>query len=196
VAHPNEFSYLARFLKDWPSSGWLQSLEGHRVLNLGSAAVPNALDYRPLFPDRTLLGVDQQAGPGVDLVCDLTGDCAELAGARFAAVLCCSVLEHCARPWIAAANIERLLAPQGLLYVTVPWIWRAHPYPDDYWRMSDAGVRVLFPNIRWKRIAYFSQAANETVPPESASDAPWRRADTSGRVYLASQLLCMIGRLS
>ena len=194
MAHANELVYLARFLKDYPSSSWLRSLDGQRVLNCGAAH--KGLDYASLFPDRTLVGLDQQRGEGVDIICDLTGPCAELGDERFAAVLCCSVLEHCTRPWLAAANLERALSPQGLLYVTVPWIWRRHDYPSDYWRMSAEGVKVLFPSIVWKRIAYFSQAPNDEVPVQKANVAPWRKWEKGGRVYLCSQMVCMIGRKS
>lgn len=182
-------------MRAWPASGWLRSLDGARILNVGTADHPGARDYRALFPGRELVGIDAQAGPGVDIRCDLTGDCAELGDERFAAVLCCSVLEHCARPWLAAANIERLLLPFGLLYVAVPWIWRYHPYPDDYWRMSEGAVRILFPRVKWKRIDYLTQAPDEIVPKGSGGAAPWRRT-AGNRAYLSSQMLCMIGRLS
>lgn len=194
MAHANELAYLARFLKDYPSNTWLQSLDGQPVLNCG--IIPKGLDYASLFPDRTLVGLDQQPGAGVDLVCDLAGRAYELDDRRFAAVLCCSVLEHCTKPWIAAANLERVLSPQGLIYVTVPWIWRTHNHPDDYWRMSHKGIKLLFPSIVWKRIAYFSQAPNEEVPQDKSSDRPWRKWEKGGRVYLSSQMVCMIGRKS
>lgn len=195
MAHPNEFWFLSRFLREWPSTDWLQSFDGARVLNIGTADHGAPLDYGSLFPGRTLVGLDAVAGPRVDVVCDLTGDCAALQGERFAAVLCCSVLEHCARPWLAATNIENHLLPFGLLYVTVPWIWRRHDYPHDYWRMSAEAVRLLFPRVRWKRIAYVTQAPNEIVPEGCDSRPPWR-TQQDDRVYLASQLLCMIGRIS
>lgn len=194
MAHANELSYLARFLKDYPSSSWLQSLDGLRVLNCGAAY--GGLDYAALFPDRTLVGLDNRPGKDVGIVCDLTGKCSELGDEMFAAILCCSVLEHCERPWIAAANLERVLAPQGLLYVTVPWIWRTHNHPEDYWRMSHKGIKQLFPSIVWKRIAYFSQAPNEEVPQDRASEKPWRTWEQGGRVRLVSQMVCMIGRKS
>lgn len=192
MAHVNEFRFLQRFLADWPVG-----VEG-AVLNLGTAEHGPINPYAELFPGRTVVGLDQQAGPAVDVVCDLTDADAvarTLAGRTFAAVLCCSVLEHCRRPWLAAAAIRSVLAPRGLLYVTVPWIWRRHAYPDDYWRISDAGVRELFPDVSWKRLAYLTQAPDEIVPPADADGHPWRIEHRRGRIYLASQLLCMIGRI-
>lgn len=185
MAHANERIYLQRFLDDFP----LGNIDG-RILNVGALVGP---DYRALFPGREIVGVD--ARPGSDITCDLTGNCAELGEERFAAVLCCSVLEHCLRPWLLAANLERLLKPAGLLYLTVPWIWRYHRYPDDYWRMSAAGAVSLFSEIHWTRKAYMTQATNEFLAVGKQYDTPpWRTADVSGRVMLCSQLLCMIGR--
>lgn len=194
MAHPNEHGFLKQFLQKYPSNEWLASLDGARVLNVGAARYEGYQpEYAALFPDRNLLGIDQQAGDGVDQVCDITGDCAALTGEQFAAILCCSVLEHCERPWVAAANLERHLLPYGLLYVTVPWIWRYHSYPKDYWRISADGIRLLFPSIRWKRIAYMTQAPFEIVPDAQRNDPPWR-VKTGARVSLVTQMVCMIGR--
>lgn len=187
MAHPNELEFLRQYLVTSPVP------ETGRVLNVGTGDHAHALDYRPLFPGWTMLGIDAQPGEHVDVVCDLTGDGRELADQQFDAVLCCSVLEHCANPWKAADLLTRVLAPGGLLYLSVPWIWRYHAYPKDYWRMSVDGIHVLFPGITWERTDYLSQVFNEVVPQAQASNSPWR-VTKGPRVYLCSQMLCMIGR--
>jgi hypothetical protein len=99
-----------------------------------------------------------RAGPGVDRVLDLEEPLPADLG-QFAHVECISVLEHSRRPWLMAANIERLLVPGGTLhvgvpFVGVPFIWRPHQYPSDYWRMTVDGVRALFPGIEWRALMY------------------------------------------
>jgi len=195
MAHANEREYLRQFLADWPVTGWPASLRAASVLEVGSAQYGYGIDYRALFPGLGFRGCDLKAGEGVDVVCDLTGDAHELAGEQFSAILCCSVLEHCTQPWTVAANLLNHLLPEGLLYVTIPWIWRYHAYPGDYWRMSVDGVKLLFPGVRWKRMTYATQKAGEFRRPDQPHDdgEPWRFINGE-RVYLVSQMVCMIGR--
>lgn len=187
MAHINERLYLEQFFEKWPLR-----ISG-RVLNVGAAV--GDTDWASLFPDRALVSVDQQAGDHVDVTCDLTGDCTALQGEQFAAILCCSVLEHCKKPWLMAAHLVQHLKDEGLIYVTVPWIWRFHPYPSDYWRLSIEGVRELFAGISWKRAAYATQAKGEFRHEGQPHDdgEPWRQFQ-GPRVLLCSQFVCMIGR--
>ncbi len=94
---------------------------------------------------------DLQPGPRVDVVADLAAPFAEidaaLGGARFGTVFCLSVLEHCEQPFAMADNLTRLLAPGGSVVVSVPFAWRFHGYPSDYWRFTHEGVRRLFPGL-------------------------------------------------
>lgn len=123
------------------------------VLQIGSRA--EVLDRKPAwrnrFPGRRFIGLDMAAGPNVDLVADITEpasailECAGVDG--FGLVICHHVLEHVGQPWIAAQTLTDLLAPGGRLSVAVPWVQGYHEFPDDFWRMSFAGVRALFPAL-------------------------------------------------
>ncbi|TWT02631.1 methyltransferase domain-containing protein [Reyranella sp. CPCC 100927] len=94
------------------------------------------------------VGLDIEAGDNVDLVFDICADAAALDKAlgrtRFDLIVCEHVLEHVRAPWQAAATIQTLLAPGGHVLVAVPWVHAHHARPDDYWRMSFAGIALLF----------------------------------------------------
>lgn len=194
MAHPNEREYLRRYLAE-PDAIGVGPGQINRVLEVGGKQYGHGIEYGTLFPGAQMIGVDQEAGSGVQLVADLTEDVPRwLTEQSFHAILCCSVLEHCAAPWKMAAVLERLLERGGLLYVTVPWIWRFHPYPKDYFRMSADGVRQLFPAITWERVAYATQQKGEFFNEGTNFDgAPWRQIQGQ-RVALISQMICMIGR--
>lgn len=55
-----------------------------------------------------------------------------------------NVFEHFARPWIAAANLTRLLRPGGIIITIVPFSQRYHESPGDYFRYTHKGVEELF----------------------------------------------------
>ncbi len=120
-------------------------------LEIGAKDYGSTVNLRAMFPGETYVGIDMAEGKGVDLLLDLTLPFEEidaaLAGRRFGTVFFLSVMEHCAQPFHMADNITRLLAPGGTLYVSVPYAWKFHGYPSDYWRFTHEGVKKLFPDL-------------------------------------------------
>jgi SAM-dependent methyltransferase len=58
-------------------------------------------------------------------------------------ILCSEVLEH-VLDWEAAfANLARLLAPNGRLLITTPFVYVLHEQPYDFWRVTPHGIRAL-----------------------------------------------------
>ena len=113
------------------------------------------------------VGLDIEAGDNVDVVSDICGDPAALDRAlgrtRFDLIVCEHVLEHVRAPWQAAATVQGLLAPGGHLLVVVPWVHAHHARPDDYWRMSFAGVALLFEALDIVGLFYTGTAAGLDV---------------------------------
>jgi hypothetical protein len=132
-----------------------------RVLIVGSAVYGDKPDRRAMHND--VIGVDMQAGPGVDLVVDMTDQLGHLLSAlgTFAHIECQSVLEHCRKPWVMAENMVGLLQPGGSLHISVPFVWTQHGYPNDYWRFTHNGVRELFPRIQWVSTAMVTDQLEE-----------------------------------
>jgi hypothetical protein len=134
------------------------------VLEVGSKDYGSTSSFRDIYTNQEYVGVDMQAGPGVDAVVDLTEGMGSLQPAQFALIICCSVLEHVRRPWIFAEHITQLTRVGGNLYMSVPWVWRYHPYPDDYFRFSWRGIIELFPAFQWTRMEYSTNVENEFIP--------------------------------
>jgi len=122
-----------------------------RTLIVGSRVYEGREDRRPLFADA--IGVDMLAGPGVDRVLNLEDSLPSDLG-QFDHVECISVLEHSKRPWKLAANLTRLMSMGATIYLSAPFIWRVHNFPNDYFRYTRDGIRALFPGIVWQQLAY------------------------------------------
>ncbi len=120
-------------------------------LEIGARRYVDLPDLRTLFPGEEWLGTDLSPGDGVDIVVDLTLPFGEVDAAlghrRFKTVFCLSVLEHCAQPFAMARNVTRLLDRTGLIHLSVPFAWKYHGFPSDYWRFTPEGVAKLFPDI-------------------------------------------------
>ena len=131
------------------------------VVEIGSKDYGSTTSFRDLYQGREYVGVDLAAGKGVDKVANLASGTGDLPLDHFALAICCSVLEHTPQPWVMAENIVRLLRPQGQLYISVPWVWRYHPYPDDYFRFSPRAVQSIFPQITWTHATYSTTAEGD-----------------------------------
>jgi SAM-dependent methyltransferase len=99
-------------------------------------------DLRKLFPGRKFVGCDMREGPGVDRVCDLA--CLDLPDECARTVLCLDTLEHVFEARRAVEEMIRILAPGGMLLVSVPLDFRIHDYPSEYWRITPACLARLF----------------------------------------------------
>jgi SAM-dependent methyltransferase len=118
----------------------------HNVLEVGSQDVNGS--FRDLFKEvGSYVGIDQQAGPGVDVVCDATE--AANMDIAFDVVVSTELLEHCDRFWLALEAMGAALRPGGWLLLTARgWTpdGRAmfeHSYPHDYWRFGSMAVPLL-----------------------------------------------------
>lgn len=129
-----------------PKPGW--------TLIAGSKVYPGREDRRKRY--EKVIGVDDLPGEGVDAVLNLETPyiLGSLSITTFSHIDCISVLEHTPRPWLVAKNLEEALGEEGTIFITVPFIWREHAYPDDYWRFTKEGLKSLFTDIEWKRVCY------------------------------------------
>ena len=65
------------------------------------------------------------------------------ASNAFGGALSTAVLEHVRRPGAAMAEIARVCAPGGLVYIEVPFLQGFHASPNDYQRYTSSGVAEL-----------------------------------------------------
>lgn len=112
---------------------------GARVLDIGSSTLAFRtvaqpyVDANVFAPLRArglkVLHLDSRAEPGVDIVADVT----KLEGVdeTYDLVLCTNLLEHVTDRGETLRNVKRVVAPGGLLLLTVPRRYPIHPDPID-----------------------------------------------------------------
>lgn len=96
-------------------------------------------------------GIDMQEGHGVDQVVDIHNPSAEWTG-RFSGVLCSEVLEHVARPWLALPKLREIMQPGGWLVVTTLTSFPIHGFPDDFYRYTPSGLKLLLEDAGFKNV--------------------------------------------
>ena len=114
------------------------------VVEIGALHLPGfeaVCDVRPYFPGREFIGCDIRPGLGVDRLED--AERLNFAGGSIGTVLLFEILEHLPDPARAISEAGRVLSEDGLLALSVPFSYRLHGYPSDYWRFTASGIAVL-----------------------------------------------------
>lgn len=146
-------------------SGALATVRG-TLVDVGCGAQP----YRRLLPSHTeYIGLDTErayadfgyAIPGVRLIREDGRWPVEDAQADV--VLATETLEHVADPPAFLAEAHRCLRPGGRLVLTVPFAARWHYIPNDYWRFTPSGLRILLARAGFVQVVVQARGNERTV---------------------------------
>lgn len=137
------------------------------VLEVGSYDVNGGV--RDLFP-QPYTGLDMRAGPGVDVVADITNGWK--SEEEFQTVVCLDMLEHCESPQAALTRMYAVMADGGRLLAAAPMAWAEHNHPADYWRFTQQGMRLMLTRAGFRDIA-IEQAGDEVLAEA------WKRRETA-----------------
>jgi SAM-dependent methyltransferase len=83
-----------------------------------------------------------QTHKDLDLIFDVTKPF-PIADSSYDSLFCHSVLEHTPEPWKAFDEFYRILNKNGILILSVPFIFYVHGAPYDYFRFTKYGVVQL-----------------------------------------------------
>lgn len=152
-----------------------EEIVGRRVLEIGSYNVNGSIRQvvEPMLPD-LYVGLDAMAGPGVDVVMDVSRAVWHFGPSQFDVVLCCEMLEHCARWPIAIEVIKRLLAPRGLAILTTRGPGFPYHYPPDYWRFIPDQVAAMFADWQVLDLEKDMQAGHPGVLCKARKPSGWQ----------------------
>src|SRR5262245_863847 len=114
------------------------------ILEVGSYQVPGQselINLRGQFPgESNYTGIDIGHGPGVH-----SGASVEhlpFPDEAFGCVLAFNTFEHVQRFWVGFEEVFRVLRPDGMLLMSVPFHFRIHHHPSDYWRFTPEALDV------------------------------------------------------
>ena len=141
--------------------GFSKEMSGS-LLDVGCGASP----YRKLFSVKSYEGleIDTPANRTSNLADEFyDGDIFPYKDHSFDAVLCNQVLEHVFTPDRFLQEIHRVLAIDGRLLLTVPFVWDEHEQPFDYARYSSFGLKSLLEKNGFVIIRHEKIGADATI---------------------------------
>lgn len=139
-AYINPLSYFSTY---WlvKAIGQVRSYATGKLLDIGCSAKP----YRALLGAEMHVGIDWPQTIHRNIQIDAFADASVLPfrDGIFQTILCTEVLEHLKTPHRALGEMARVAAPQAHLILSVPFIFRVHEQPYDFFRYTPFALRYL-----------------------------------------------------
>jgi len=134
---------LYTFIKQEISKELFLSEKNLNILNVGSGGDVQKLLQK--FKGVNLLNIDTDHLREPDVVCDIT-DPNLISIINFKSDIACiiEVLEHVKEPHVAIKNIYKILEKGGKCIFSTPFIFHIHDEPNDYFRFTIYGLKLLF----------------------------------------------------
>jgi len=110
-----------------------------RVLDIGAGEYTR---YRNFFDCEEYIKMDVGKSENVDVIGSIEN--IPLIDASVDSVVCTQVFEHLKHPQKSAEEVFRVLKKGGYLLVTVPQVNELHEEPNDFFRYTNYGLKVLF----------------------------------------------------
>ncbi len=73
---------------------------------------------------------------------------------EYDAILLMSVMEHIPEFWKIVPNCYRALKKGGCLFIISPMFYPIHSVPEDFWRMTEFGLRFLLKDFERVELEY------------------------------------------
>lgn len=128
---------IQHYVRELDLRGDVLEIGGHRLAKCAVGEFPGP---RFRYADLNLEASDIPD----TIIADITGCQDTIPDGSFDVVFSSDVFEHIDRPWLAAAEISRILRPGGIAITVTLFSWRNHPCPIDYWRYSAECLEFLF----------------------------------------------------
>ncbi len=136
-----------------PANSLVLDLGGQRTIKRGQFDIAR-YDLRVFYLNLSITkGADVQADAA----------CLPVAAAAVDVVICAETLEHVYRPELVVREAFRVLRPEGLLLITVPFLFRIHADPYDYGRYTDYYWQTLLQDTGFSNIAIERQGLYYSV---------------------------------
>lgn len=141
-----ELSIGSRFIAFIQCKVYEKAIKDHArglLLDLGCGKVPLYEIYRCYVTDNICIDWTNTSHTlHLDYKFDLNNEI-PLESSIFDTILITDVLEHLHAPEILFREMSRLLRPNGKLILGVPFIYRIHDEPYDYYRFTEFSLRMF-----------------------------------------------------
>jgi SAM-dependent methyltransferase len=145
--NPKFLTVSSRLMTDITASFYQQKIPLHVkgvLADLGCGHVPFYSIYKSYVTENVCIDWPNSMHQNqyLDFACDLNKPL-PLANASFDTIIISEVLEHIADPEVIWSEMARTLKPGGKILLSVPFFYRIHEAPFDYYRYTEFALRHL-----------------------------------------------------
>jgi SAM-dependent methyltransferase len=143
--NPQFASVSSRLMIDVTASFYQAALPKHArgsLADMGCGNVPFYFIYKNYVHEITCIDWPNTLHKNqyLDLECDLNKPL-PLPDNRYDTILISEVFEHIAEPDVLWAELARILKPGGKMLVSVPFLYKIHEAPHDYFRYTEFALK-------------------------------------------------------
>jgi len=121
-------------------SAYIKQYAHGTVLDLGAGKLPFRSALQAVVDQYISLDLTREH-PDLNLIAN--GEQLPLKADSIDVVFSSQVMEHVPHPWCFMQEITRVLKPEGVLILSVPFMFYIHGAPHDYYRYTPYAVRTL-----------------------------------------------------
>ncbi len=145
--NPKHLGVSSRLMTDITATFYQKYLPLHargRLADLGCGFVPFYMLYKDLITQSICVDWPNSAHKNdfLDITCDLNKPL-PMADSAADTIVISEVLEHIANPELLWQEMARILAPGGKILLSVPFFYKIHEAPYDYYRYTEFALRHL-----------------------------------------------------
>jgi SAM-dependent methyltransferase len=136
--NPEHLSISSRLNADLVAAKYEHHLKDHAsgsLVDLGCGKVPFYEAYRNYVSKVTCADWNSGANPYLDVTCDLNAPL-PFGSDEFDTIILSDVLEHIAEPGALWKEMSRILKQDGKIILSVPFYYKLHEVPFDYFRYT------------------------------------------------------------
>ena len=150
----NEVTISSRFVANLVANHFDEYLKQHvsgRLVDLGCGKVPLYESYKTLADECICADWEStiHTNPFLDVQCDLNAPL-PFRPEEFKTIILSDVLEHIAKPESLWNEMNRILQSGGKLILNVPFFYKLHEVPHDYFRYTKYALQNFAQNSGFK----------------------------------------------
>lgn len=171
-----------------------RSLIMPHVLEVGSARPANAwwadIQAQLGMEDEEWTGVDMQNSECTDIEVDMASTHLRFPGEHhpvggFGSCVCAETLEHTTYPAEMLWNIRALLRPGAWIVITTPFAFPVHGFPNDYWRFTPEGMRLLLRDAGFENAQAWELESQSHTYWDHLKTNPWHPPPADEAEFIA-----------
>lgn len=194
--NPYDLQVSSRLVADIVASYYQKYLPAYakgNLIDLGCGKIPLYAMYKDHVDSTTCVDWEHSVhqNPFLDQTCDLN-ETLPFPDKTFDTILLSDVLEHISEPVKLWYEMERILRPGGSLVLNVPFFYKLHEIPHDYFRYTEFALRKFAANCNLNIVVLEPMGGIPEIATDLLAKLFYKIPLAGKMLSVASQVMCRL----